>query len=302
MLRSYDPARDAAEFLRLRNLASGHGVSLDSFLSAESNWPPHHVRQRAVIEVSGAVAGIAEVRSFDYVPPNWLLLTLSVDPVARGQGTGSRLYLWAQQQAQELRLDGLAANVLDTAPHSRAWAEGRGFALHAHRFASELNLTGPQPAPEFPSGVQVRDMTQATDADWDSLESLYGDLLMHTPDLAGQPRWTAEALRLALRNSPRLRPDWLLLAVDAGGEVLGLCHGVPISTGIYNEFTAVVPGARGLGLARALKLELIRRARTAGVQRMRTNNHASNAPMLRANAALGFVPLAGSWELRRKSV
>ncbi|GGR14618.1 GNAT family N-acetyltransferase [Deinococcus ruber] len=302
MLRPYDPARDAADFLRLQNLASGHGVSLEAFLKAEASWPAHHIQQRAVSEQGGAVVGTVGLRSFDYVPPNWLLLTLAVDPAARRQGLGSELERWATAQATELRLDGLAANVLDTDPASRAWAERRGFALHAHRFASELDLTKPYPAAELPPTLRLRDMTNATEAEWNSLEALYGDLLTHTPDLAGQPRWTPEALRLALRDSPRLRPEWLLLALDERGETVGLCHGAPISTGIYNEFTAVLPGARGKGLARILKLELIRRAQVAGVQRMRTNNHASNAPMLRVNAALGFKALAGSWELRRALV
>ncbi|ULH14408.1 GNAT family N-acetyltransferase [Deinococcus sp. KNUC1210] len=302
MLRPYDPSRDAADFLRLQNLASGHGVSLDSFLKTEASWPAHLVRRQAVTERDGAVVGMAALRSFDYVPPNWLLLTLAVDPAARGQGLGNELERWATAQATELRLDGLAVNVLETAPAGRAWAERRGFALHAHRFASELNLNRPYPAAELPPTLRLRDMTNASEADWDSLEALYGELLTQTPDLAGQPRWTPEALRLVLRDSPRLRPEWLLLAVDEHGETVGLCHGVPISTGIYNEFTAVLPGARGRGLARALKLELIRRAQAAGVQRMRTNNHASNAPMLRVNAALGFEALAGSWELRRTLV
>ena len=302
MLRSYNPARDAADFLRLQNLATGHNVSLEAFLKAETNPPAQHIRQRTVAERGGAVVGIAELRAFEYVPPNWLLLTLSVDSNARKQGVGSELEGWANEQRAELRLDGLAVNVLDADPDSRAWAEGRGFSLHAHRFASELDLSSPQPAPHMPSSVSIRDMTGASQPDWDSLEALYGDLLMQTPDLAGQSRWTPQVLKSALRGSPRLRPEWLLLAVDAGGNILALCHGVPISTGIYNEFTAVVPGARGRGLARALKLELIYRARTAGVPRMRTNNHASNAPMLRVNAGLGFVPLTGSWELRRAAL
>ena len=91
----------------------------------------------------------------------------------------------------------------------------------------------------------------------------------------------------------------LLLAVNEQ-EGLGLCHGLPISSGIYNEFTAMVPAARGQGLARALKLELIRRARAAGVGLMRTNNHAANLPMLSVNRRLGFVARTGSWELHRE--
>lgn len=55
--------------------------------------------------------------------------------------------------------------------------------------------------------------------------------------------------------------------------------------------------ASQLGLARALKLESIRRARREGIWQMRTNKHAENMPMVTGNRRLGFVPLNDRWEL-----
>ena len=289
----------APAFLRLLNLARGQSGSLEAFLSQDAAWPASQLRQRAVAVQMGAVVGMAELSHFDYVPAGWLRLTLAVDPEARSQGTGAALCGWIQAQADNLRPGGLSVSVLDDDPHSREWAERRGFALHAHRFASQLDLLQTYPAPEFPLGVTIRDMTGATPAEWERLETLYGDLLTQTPDLANQPRWTPEQLRAHTRDNPRARPDWTLLAVSETGETLGLCQGVQISTGIYNEFTGVVSQARGRGLARALKLELIRRAQAAGVLLMRANNHAANGPMLGVNNRLGFVQLSGSWEMRR---
>ena len=289
----------APAFLRLLNLARGQDTVLEAFLNQDAAWPASQIMRRTVAVQMGAVVGMAELSHFDYVPAGWLRLTLAVDPEARQQGTGARLCGWVQAQADELRPGGVSVSILDQDAHSREWAERRGFALHAHRFASQLELNQGHPAPELPAGVLIRDMTGATPAEWEQLVSLYGDLLMDTPDMAGQPRWAPEQLRAHTRDNPRARPDWTLLAVSETGEWLGLCQGVQISTGIYNEFTGVIPAARGQGLARALKLELIRRARAAGVLLMRTNNHAANGPMLGVNNRLGFVQLSGSWEMRR---
>ena len=289
----------APAFLRLLNLARGQDTALESFLGQDAAWPASQIRQRAMAMQEGVAVGMVELRHFDYLPLGWLLLTLVVDPASRHQSSGAGLYRWAEHQAATLGADGLGANVLDDDPDSREWAVRRGFTLRAHRFASELNLLQTQPAPELPLGVTIRDMTGATPAEWERLVSLYGDLLMDTPDMFGQPRWAPEQLRAHTRDNPRARPDWTLLAVSETGETLGLCQGVQISMGIYNEFTGVIPAARGQGLARALKLELIRRAQAAGVLLMRTNNHAANGPMLSMNNRLCFVQLSGSWEMRR---
>lgn len=67
----------------------------------------------------------------------------------------------------------------------------------------------------------------------------------------------------------------------------------------YNELTAVQPHARGRGLALPLKLEVIRRARAAGLRVMKTNNLSTNAPMLAVNRRLGFAAQPGAFGLRR---
>jgi GNAT superfamily N-acetyltransferase len=302
VLRPYD-VQDAPDFLRLLNRARAQNTALESFLAQDAAWPAEAFRQRAVAVHAGTVVGMAELSRFDYLPPGWLRLTLATEESVRGYGVGGRLLAWAMQEAGKAEANGVSLSVLDTDPLSLSWAERQGFRPHAHRFASELDLRGEFPLPTFPAGVTARDMQGASPAEWERLEALFGDLLTQTPDLAGQPRWTPAQLRAHLRDHPRARPDWTLVAVtetDGGpGSWLGVCQGAVISTGIYNEFTGVVPAARGQGIAHALKLELIRRARAAGVPLMRTNNHAANGPMLSVNGRLGFVAQSGSWELHR---
>jgi len=57
-----------------------------------------------------------------------------------------------------------------------------------------------------------------------------------------------------------------------------------------NAFTGTLPEYRGRGLARTVKLAVIRRLRELGVSHLVTDNHEENAPMLAVNERLGFRP------------
>jgi RimJ/RimL family protein N-acetyltransferase len=87
----------------------------------------------------------------------------------------------------------------------------------------------------------------------------------------------------------------LTTAALAGDEVLALT-GVRIPPAPAREAvtddTATVPAARRRGLARAVKLENLRRLRELrpDVERVVTRNAAQNAAILGLNAALGFRP------------
>ncbi|MFC4456455.1 GNAT family N-acetyltransferase [Deinococcus sonorensis] len=254
-LRPYHSVTDAQEFMALYSRLRAQETTLERFLDQERQWPAQLVLERHVAHLDGQLLGLADLRSFEYIPPGWLLLTLGLAPQGGGKRLGDQLLRWAETQALQRGAAGIVTNVLDHDPASRGWAERRGYRLHAHRFASELDLRRPQPTPHWPDGLHPRDMTGASDEEWRQLETLYGDLLAHTPDLQGQPRWTPQQLHAALGGSSRMRPDWVVRAMR-GPEVVGLAVGFPITTGIYNEFTGVVPDLRGQGVARMLKLNL----------------------------------------------
>jgi GNAT superfamily N-acetyltransferase len=57
-----------------------------------------------------------------------------------------------------------------------------------------------------------------------------------------------------------------------------------------NAFTGTLPEYRGRGLARTVKLAVIRRLSELGVSSLLTDNHDENAPMLAVNERLGFRP------------
>lgn len=110
------------------------------------------------------------------------------------------------------------------------------------------------------------------------------------------------ALRFHSADLPRLRvelgideggawPPTVLVAVDEGGNVVGLVVGIGAATDrteLRHRMTATHRTARGRGVARALKVELLRRAATAGMRRAVASNDSDNAPMRAINESLGY--------------
>lgn len=86
-------------------------------------------------------------------------------------------------------------------------------------------------------------------------------------------------------------PRTVLVAVDEGDEVVGLVVGI-LGAGdqpeLRHRMTATARHARGRGIARMLKIELLRRAAAAGIARAVASNDSGNAPMRAINDALGY--------------
>ncbi len=67
----------------------------------------------------------------------------------------------------------------------------------------------------------------------------------------------------------------------------------------YHAVTIVARSHRRRGIARALKAELIQRARARGLERLITNSNVDNAPMRTLNAELGYRPATARIYLRK---
>ncbi|WP_034385897.1 GNAT family N-acetyltransferase [Deinococcus sp. YIM 77859] len=297
-------AADAPAWVTLSNLVLGRTVSLEAFQAEEARRDPTRLSRRWVMEEGGEVRGLAHLYFFPFDPPGFLHAGILVHPEARGRGTGRALWAAVEQAAGEAGAAGLVADVGDTDPESLAWAQRRGFRRHAHRFASELDLTTFDETPYLDAlaraeaqGVTFTDLEGADEVTLERYLNFFADRLPETPDLAGHPRWPLPQVREILHLDHDPRPDWLILAVGPQGEWLGTTAMVRYREMAYNELTATHPQARGRGLALPLKLHAIRRAREAGLTVMRTNNHSRNAPMLAVNRRLGFEPRPGRFEL-----
>ncbi|PYE55764.1 hypothetical protein [Deinococcus yavapaiensis] len=117
----------------------------------------------------------------------------------------------------------------DTNPATLKWAERRGFSLLFHRFESTLDLTTFDEAAHAEverrvanAGVTLQDMRTlgGNEANWTRLYDFNADQLAETPDSQDMPRVPVEQSRRMRRESPEVRPEWMVL-VTRGDEWLG---------------------------------------------------------------------------------
>ena len=74
----------------------------------------------------------------------------------------------------------------------------------------------------------------------------------------------------------------------------------PLRGNVWTDYTCCARSHRGLGIARAVKMETIAQAIELGVRRIRTQNDASNAAILHINETLGYEPISGVVEYVRE--
>ncbi len=123
--------------------------------------------------------------------------------------------------------------------------------------------------------------------------TLVGDAPMG--DLESAPnRYDLQGYVTGYQEADRDGGEHLLVMLIDGDVVAGMCEGwwdARMPDRVYQFLTAVARSWRGQGLAKALKVRMLRlvREQQPGVALMTTYNAQSNAPMLSINARLGFV-------------
>jgi len=90
-------------------------------------------------------------------------------------------------------------------------------------------------------------------------------------------------------SSPGLKMDRIWIARD-GDDIVGISMLAypPVRGVVATDWTAMARKARGRGIARALKCETLMQAIGLGVDRVRTDNDSTNAPILHINETMGY--------------
>jgi GNAT superfamily N-acetyltransferase len=252
--------------------------------------PGDAVRKRWLATVGGEAAGGGFLSEYS---GSFAVGYVLVRPRFRQRGVG-RLLLDAV--VAEARRDGVASFFGEfVGPEGRAFARAAGAVEDQRHVLSVLDLRGA----ELPStdGVDLRSWVGPCPEELvESFVQARG-AIVDAPVPAGQtmPGWTVERQR---RDEERwlARGDTLLTTVAVEEAAVVAVTGVrappaPAREAVTDD-TVTVPAARGRGLARAVKLENLRRLRELrpDVERVLTRNAARNAAILAVNAALGFRP------------
>ena len=91
-------------------------------------------------------------------------------------------------------------------------------------------------------------------------------------------------------ESPGLRPDRIWIARE-GDDIIGISQlsYPPVRGIVATDWTGMARKARGRGVARALKCETLMQAIALGIDRVRTDNDSTNAPILHINETMGYT-------------
>lgn len=223
-----------------------------------------------------------ELRPASRAPRRLDALLALLEDASRADGT-LNLTAWAWEHDARL-LDVLAARGFREERRERFWE----LDLVAERERITAMTAGSR---ERMKREGIRILTLAADDDPEKFERLKR---MSDEADADVPR-SEPFVPLEMREfrqwfaSPGLRPDRIWLARD-GDEIVGISQlsYPPVRGVVQTDWTGMARAARGRGIARALKCETLMQAIALGVDRVRTDNDSTNAPILHLNETMGY--------------
>ncbi|RED58120.1 GNAT family N-acetyltransferase [Cohnella lupini] len=237
-----------------------------------------------------------------WTEPGALNNTLIVAESYRNQGVGQLLLRHAAEWGTGLGATKLYAEIWDDSPDSLGFVKRRGFTEERQSYQSVLdlgkidfeNIGDDQLFARLASdGVRFSTLADEPDDGELKLYELYKGTLVDIPGFTGEVPVIDEWRKWYLQ-ADGYAPEQVIIAV-AGDKYAGVTNVLHNKTtnGMYHEYTGVGRNYRGRGIARALKLKAIRLARQRDAAYIRTDNDSTNAPILRINQSLGYVPLRG---------
>jgi GNAT superfamily N-acetyltransferase len=228
--------------------------------------------------------------------PTATFLELRVDPARRRRGLGTALLGRALERCGELEVEALRS-VHSTAAGA-AFAAAVGAVDEQRILESVLDLRAaelpePDPAEGFRLVTWVGRVPEEHLAAYVVARTAMDDA--PAPDGLDFPSWTAEKVRASEESlEQRDREMRLTVAMTTDGEI-GAFTELRVSRGSTRGFTddtGAVAAHRGKGLARAVKLESLRRLRADHPELavVTTSNAEENAVMRHLNESIGFRP------------
>lgn len=288
------PARDGANLTRFAELLQPlfpHMRAPRQNLEWMLDKLPH--AEFGVAELEGEPVGVTFTAVFPGVNDDSSASgTFGVLPEYRRRGIGTALYEHVAGQARAAGRDELILIVYDNEPEGIAFARKLGFTEIEHQKTVALDLTELEPEePRPPEGVVIVSRQGREDLIEQAYE-VVRDARRDVPGLEGESEVTYEEWRNFEIDMPTRLPELFMIAL-AGDEVVGVASSGASDGEGSHGFTAVKSSWRRRGVARALKLAVIRAAKDAGLRKLRTNNEERNEPMRRLNEELGYRPEPG---------
>ncbi len=291
---------------------------LDAYNVGNEVWPGVEFireRTRSMPKTSRSILLGAEL---DGVPAGFLMIVglpirpggrgfgyLHVNEWARRRGVGSALRKRMTECVAELGLPGVVMTAPDD-PAALSAVQAWGFSLAGRHYESELDLTcldlrvvaeAVRAAAAAGVSLELLGSSAHVQGDIDGLSEgvvdeaklravypFFVDRFREAPDSEGSLAPMPFEIFTGFVGAP-----WRVMQAFKGGELVGVTGVAPRASGTVNTFfTGVHPDHRGQGIAVALKAAHAQILKDRGLVRVVTQNMDSNAPILAANARLGF--------------
>jgi GNAT superfamily N-acetyltransferase len=242
---------------------------------------------------------------------------VSVARADRGKGIGSALLAVIVDEAVRRKAPRFLAAASNAHPDSLEWAAKRGFREIGRRIEAYVELASFDPA-RFSarvdqvrrSGIVFRTIDEIVDgrddesrerfirALHDAEKPMWEDIPWATPT----PHWPFERFRQMAFESGQMLADASVVAYDGETIAALTTTGKRESRDGYTWMTGVGRDYRGRGVATAIKVEALSRAKSKGLRAMLTTNDEPNKAMREINAKLGYQVLPAHVQLEKPLV
>jgi GNAT superfamily N-acetyltransferase len=268
----------------------------------------------SVLAPSGAIAAIGDIgQGFMARADRSQFIGMTVLAPHRRKGIGTALLEAFEQEARRRKVPKVLGGANEGEKFALDWALDHGYRQIGRRIASYVELAKFDPAPfsealdraraagiaiaSFAETLEGRDAA-AQERWWHALYDAEAPMWDDIPFATPTPHWPWDRF-YEMSTSPKLFRDLSLVAY-ADEQIAGFTTtGKSKDKDAWTFMTGTAREYRGRGVARALKVEALTRAKRKGLRAMGTTNDEPNKSMRGINAALGYQMLPAHVELEK---
>jgi GNAT superfamily N-acetyltransferase len=279
---------------------------------------PDPTKVRIVVESdSGEIAAFVQVSNGGpfKAPDGSTRGSVDVARAHRHRGLGSALLPILEDEARRMNAPKMYGGVSARDEDALPWAARRGYHEIGRRIQAAIDLPAFEPerwqdrvrkaAAQGITFVTLADRRRKLDDDaferllrqvYDVEDQTWGDVPIAGPF----PHWSYETFRRLTVESPGSALDLDVLAYD-GDSLVGFTSSYREGNGKKGGtgYTCVVRTHRGRGIAFALKVDVLGRAKASRLRWMLTTNDEPNKAMKGINYSLGYTPLPAHIQLEK---
>ena len=271
-------------------------------------------RRLTVLAADGGIAGTGSIAvGMTPRPDGAQFLGMTVFKEHRRRGIGTALLTALEAEAKRRGVPRVLAGTSAARPFALEFATKRGYREIGRRIMSYRELATYDGAEWRSSlervadaGIVLRSFSDIAaerderqrDRFWHDLWEAEGPMWDDIPFSTPTPHWPYEKFREVV-DSPRTERDLSLVAFD-GDHIAGYTLTGGSAPDGFTYMTGVARDYRGKGIALALKVEALARAKAAGLRAMKTVNDEPNKAMRGVNIKLGYQPVPDHVELEKR--